>query len=231
MDGSGQELQSINYKYVDKTLYFNMFRGGKLRKFLNEIFDRGGFVAGGMARKLYTGNFSRQGDIDIYPRNESNLDSIRSWMKNYDERGNYNGVTGVTYNKWEYRLDNKNWGCNGEIQLVERFGPPEKILKDFDFTICKFYVDNFSCYAREDALIAERSKTIRVADDYDGEIKAYRLLKYILQGYSLIDKREAIRIATLSNDFSHFVMNIDSQKIKDKISSEVREVFELFATV
>lgn len=106
-----------------------------------------GFVAGGCFKNLFNGEKVK--DIDMFFRSkEDYLNALDVFSKDEEYRKYYD-------NKKVQAFVNKHTGVVVEL-IKYKFGEPEEVIKDFDFTITKVaYINNYKTEDEMEDLIGE----------------------------------------------------------------------------
>ncbi len=185
------------YRKCDNSLISDMLPG-----FLH--LDRGSWVAGGAARCLWFSQESRlrstasdgyKQDIDVFCKNPEQQQEIQAYVQN-----RYLASTlvdpditqieiwkspdvYVSNNATTFRNCKKTHDEFYSVQIIKRCQESLiQLLESFDFYNCQFATNGIWMVASKAAIASWENNTIMVNEQYQGEIKIARILKYCIYG-------------------------------------------------
>ncbi len=189
---------NLVYRKCDNSLISDMLPG-----FLH--LDRGSWVAGGAARCLWFSQESRlmstasdgyKQDIDVFCKTLEQQQEIKAYAQNrylsskkhfylddpqIDFRKSpdvYTSNNATTFRNCR-KTDNEFYS----LQIIKRCQESlTELLDSFDFYNCQFATNGIWMVASKAAIASWENNTIMVNEQYQGEIKIARILKYCIYG-------------------------------------------------
>jgi hypothetical protein len=159
--------------------------------------NKGPWIAGGSARKLYSGLNWEKGDIDIFFSSKEQHDewvnqfsSIRKAKKFIDELTWHQYLcppylinTSDSAKTWGYRVADYYY----KIQTVHNdfYESIEKIFAKFDFHACMFVATEDLIITTDEALESVRTNTITKINHYRKDNFVQRIVKYHSHGFNI----------------------------------------------
>lgn len=159
-----------------------------IRRFRDVLnLEKGPWIAGGAARRLYLGenDLGTYGDIDLFvphSRWHEITDEVRHIDLPFANRVTRGLVETLRFN-WK--------GKNTKLQLItakhkmDETPSIQRVFETFDFTVCCFATDGYQIVATPEAIADERARVIRPIEGYN-QIGKFprRVAKYVRYGYT-----------------------------------------------
>jgi len=175
-------------------------RGFTAIKYIYELIEPYGFIAGGYARYCASNNQqpSKTKDVDVFPHSKEMYLKLISVLDDAGFTIRRSNDVSVTYNR---RMDLR-YVMAPEIQIIKpldkhrilTFGRPEEVLGNFDFTITRVAIDSSThIIADEDFLKHEKKKQLVLRNIHCPISSMLRCCKYYKKGY-FITPVESIKL-------------------------------------
>jgi hypothetical protein len=168
------DFDSITFRDDNPSRHKTTLNTAMTRTVLKNVFDRGGFVAGGFARHLARHVFFGEsfddhfdGDVDIYFKNELDLDDFKRWLSSNSMRVS-ESITNSAFNVY----------INRQAQVITAFrGSVAEVLDTFDFVNVKAAFDDKRLYVDDRWQSYEQENELHV-DDWNSVWLFTRIHKY-----------------------------------------------------
>jgi hypothetical protein len=179
--------------------------------FNREIFAKGPktdyYIAGGSLRRFFNKEELKT-DIDLYFPSHNLYNVFYSFIGNCELINKNFNIYRNTINS--LCIDNGK----DNIDIIRKvFLPPEKLLEEFDFSVCCCALTKDSLYYHSDYFEHLANKQI-VINNKDKDLDINRVEKYILKGYSISEEQKNIVLdKLLSGKITKKENNLSSPKI------------------
>lgn len=174
-------FKQLNPKHIRPIISDNF--GKNLAEYLNFNFTHGPWLAGGVLRKLYTGQFVGESDWDIWFRNSYQFNHACGLI---DKIANAS-VIFKSNNAVTFQYVNNNQIYTIQLICKKFYNTPQEIINNFDFTVCQLVSDGNKILFGDQTITDLRSNTLRLTDDnfIFRENIINRIVKYTIYGYTL----------------------------------------------
>jgi hypothetical protein len=136
----------------------------------------GPWIAGGMARKLYTNSSEPTSDYDVWCKSDEQFEDLATRIRATSQFGEYYTENAITFTAY---TDHTR-----KIQLIKRIcDSPEDIISEFDFTVCQVVTDTAEFVLGPTTARDLNTKTLKLAHHPLKKNCIPRIVKYVTYGF------------------------------------------------
>lgn len=232
----------FEHKIVSKDHRFFHHNVNTDDKFFKNVFELGGFVAGGYARYVVSKNvFAEPNDIDIFCRT---IEDEAKLLRFFNSVGKVQFKSDLAtsyrvYNEYSYILKKVQLIKPRQEGNIKTFGTPEEVIDNFDFTINMVAFDDQGFYHCETFFEDLKAHRLEFNNIHCAVGILTRIRKYLNKGYK-IDISEFLKIYQMwdtvdqktkdiiKSDFSEKFMNVMYSEDPKEKSARDKRIFKIF---
>ena len=144
--------------------------------------EHGPWIAGGAALSWYTGNAVQDRDIDVWFRDQEQLNKVRSQLIEAKAALIFQSDNAETYQIYAYMGDGNTTMFKVQLITREFFDNASEIVDLFDISVCQMVTDGTVTVVGEHTVEDVASKKLRLLKERPDMLK--RIVKYMAYGYS-----------------------------------------------